>query len=124
MARNRKNQSDGLRFGPALKASLICLVIVIICVGYVWQKKQISELSHQIRSRENNLARLRSDNDKLKESLAGLVTPLALDGQVKKFKLGLSQPDPSKIWRLPEPVAEKPAPVQQFAADKAAFDLP
>ena len=126
MARNRKNQSDGLRFGPALKASLICLVIVIFCVGFVWQKKQISELSHQIRSRESNRDGLHDKNDKLKKQLAGLLSPTALDARVKELKLGLSQPDPTKIWRLPEPVADKPAPepAQQFAAEKSASDLP
>ena len=44
MARNRKYQSAANRFGPALKAFLLCLLIGGPGVGYVWQKDQISQL--------------------------------------------------------------------------------
>jgi len=56
MARNRRNQPAAIRFGPVLKAMLICLVIVLCCVGYVWQKKQINLLSEQIKKSERRLA--------------------------------------------------------------------
>ena len=109
MARNRKGQSDGLLLGPVLKASVICLVIVIFCVGYVWEKKQISDLSQQIRSQENQLANLKDKNDKLKKQLAGLLSTVALDARVKDLKLGLVPPQASQIWRLTEPAVEKGA---------------
>ena len=67
MARNRKGQSDGLAFGRVLKVALICPFIVVCCVGYVWQEKQIGVLSKQIRLHENQLAALRDKNDKLKK---------------------------------------------------------
>jgi hypothetical protein len=127
MARNRKGQSEGLLLGPALKASVICLVIVIFCVGYVWEKKQISDLSRQILSQENQLAALKDTNDKLKKQLAGLLSPVALDKQVKDLKLGLVPPQPSQIWRLPEPPAEKSANgrTPQFASQEFnLLDLP
>ena len=48
MARNRKYQSAASRFGPALKAFLLCLLIGGSGIGYVWQKDQISQLGQQI----------------------------------------------------------------------------
>jgi|SRR5579884_783142 len=108
MARNRKNQSSGLLFGPALKASLICFFILICCVGYVWQKKQISELAKQIRNQENRLADLRDTNDKLRRQMAVLLSPPALDARAKELKLGLVPPQPNQIWRLQEPLPELP----------------
>ncbi len=106
MARNRKNQSAGLLFGPALKASLICGFIVICCVGYVWQKKQIDELSQQIRGGERHLADLRENNEKLKRQLATLLSPTSLEARARELKLGLGPPQPNQIWRLPEPAVE------------------
>jgi len=44
MARNRKSQSAAIRFGPALKAFLLCLLIGGSGIGYVWQKDQIGRL--------------------------------------------------------------------------------
>ena len=38
MAKNLKNQAAAIRFGPALKASFLCLLIGGAAVGYVWQK--------------------------------------------------------------------------------------
>ena len=52
MAKNRKNQSAAIRFGPALKAVFLCLLIAGSAVGYVWQKSQIYQLGQQIRQRE------------------------------------------------------------------------
>ncbi len=106
MARNRKNQSAGLLFGPALKASLICFFIVVCCVGYVWQKKQIAELSQQIRGGERHLADLREKNEKLKRQMASLLSPTSLEARAKELKLGLGPPQPNQIWRLTEPAAE------------------
>src|ERR1700710_1170628 len=118
MARNRKNQPAGMTFCIAVKAFLICAFIVSCCVGYVWQKKQITELSQQISKNETRSDLLRNNNAKLKKQLAALMTPPALDTRVKELKLGLALPQQNKIWRLPEPAPE-PEPVQheqQFAA--------
>lgn len=118
MARNRKNQSAAIRFGPALKACLGCLVIVICCLGYVWQKRQIDELGQQIKKREVRLADLRERNDKMKKQLAVLLSPQALDQRVQELKLGLAQPRPEAVWRLPEPPSGllSAGMVQQYAA--------
>jgi hypothetical protein len=119
MSRNRKNQSAAIRFGPAIKACLICLAIVICCVGYVWQKKQIGELADQIRQREAGLLKWRDQNDKLRKQLAVLMSPQSLEAKVKELNLGLGPPQATQIWWLPEPrseAAEVPHE-QQYAAD-------
>jgi hypothetical protein len=122
MARNRKNQSAAIRFGPALKALLLCLAIGGSGIGYVWQKQQISELSTQIRKREARIIEVREQNDKLRKQLAVLLSPKYLDMRVKELKLGLVQPQPAQIWRLTEPAVEPAAPAppreQQYAADQ------
>ena len=114
MARNRKYQSAAIRFGPALKAFLLCLFIGGSGVGYVWQKNQIYDLGQQIRKREIHLADLRDQNKKLKDQLAMLRSPAMLDQRVRALNLGLGQPQPSQIWRLPEPAATPPVdPVKE-----------
>ncbi len=126
MARNRKNQSAAIRFGPALKALLLCLVIGGSGVGYVWQKNQIEELSHQIRKRELRRAELRAQNDNLRKQLAVLLTPEKLGRRIKDMNLGLGPAQPGQVWRLPEPVAEPPAAdrrEQQYAAERTRIPL-
>jgi len=111
MGKNRKNQSGELLFGPALKAVLICGFILVCCVGYVWQKKQIHDLSDQHRRAENQLNALRLKNDQLRNQIAMLLSTSALEARAKdpRLNLGLSAPQPSQIWRLPEPQADIPA---------------
>ena len=79
MAKNRKNQSAAIRFGPALKALFLCLLIAGSAVGYVWQKSQIYQLGQQIRQREIRLARLQNDDQKLSDQLSILRSPTMLD---------------------------------------------
>src|ERR1051326_1759710 len=105
MAKNRKNQSAAIRFGPALKAFLLCALIGGSGVGYVWQKSQISELGRQISKGEKRLAELRDQNKKLRDQLAMLRSPAKLDQRVRELNLGLGQPEPTQVWRLAEPLA-------------------
>lgn len=106
MARNRKHQSAVIRFGPALKAFLLCLLIGGAGVGYVWQKNQIYQLGQQIRKRELRLAELGEQNEKLKKQLAMMRSPQFLEMRIKELNLGLTAPQPSQVWRLIEPVSE------------------
>jgi len=99
-----------IRLGPVLKAGLICSAIVFVSVGYVWQKKQINVLADQIRQREAVLARLREQNDKMKNQLADFVSSRVLDARVKELRLGLVVPQPTQIWCLPEPTTEPSTP--------------
>ena len=102
MAKNRKAQSAAVRFGPALKAFLLCFFIASTGVGYVWQKNQIHMLGREIKERETRLAELQRQNKIRSDQLAALVSPPALDARVKRLNLGLAQPSLSQIVRLVE----------------------
>src|SRR5437016_2220439 len=102
MAKNRKYQSAAIRFGPAVKAFLLCLLIGGSGVGYVWQKNQIFELGRQIRAREIRLAELQDLNKKQKGQLAMLQSSSKLEERVRELNLGLGQPRSAQVWRLSE----------------------
>ena len=107
MARNQKNQSAAIRFGPALAALFVCFVIAGAAVGYVWQKGQIYQLGRQIRDKESRLAKLTDENDKLDRRLADLRSPVMLDQRARALNLGLGPAQPMQVVRLPEPRRRK-----------------
>ena len=117
MARNRKYQSAAIRFGPALKAFLLCLLIGGSGVGYVWQKNQIYHLGQQITKREIRLRELAGQNEKLRKQLGVMRSPKDLLERIKDLKLGLVEPQQGQVWRLPEPARDLPRPEgeRQFA---------
>jgi cell division protein FtsB len=125
MARNRKSQSAAIRFGPALKALLLCLLIGGSGVGYVWQKEQIAWLGLQIKKQETTLKSMEAKNKELAQHLADMRSPAQIRLQIKRDGLGLVLPTDNQILRLPEPVAEQPRADRdaQYAArnDRAAF---
>jgi cell division protein FtsB len=100
MAKNRKNQSAAIRFGPALKASFLCLLIGGSAVGYVWQKSQIYQLGRQIRETESHLTQLERNNQMLADQLADLRSPVKLDQRARN--LGLVPAQPAQVVRLSE----------------------
>ena len=118
MARNRKLRSAANRFGPALKAFLLCLLIGGSGVGYVWQKDQIVRLGQQIKNRETRLANVQEQNEKLRKQLATMRSPKFLEMRIKELNLGLGPPDPTQVWRLAEPASEmsKPERDRRYAA--------
>jgi hypothetical protein len=117
MAQNRKYRAASLRFGPALKAFLLCLLIGGAGVGYVWQKSLIGELGRQIEQRERRLKVLQRHNETLGRQLAALRSPRFLDQRVRELNLGLGPPLQSHVWPLPEPVAPpRDHPVREVAA--------
>lgn len=129
MARNRKNQPAAIRFGPALKAFLLCLIIGGSGVGYVWQKTQIDELGRNIRKHEMDLSQKREANKKLRDQLAMLRSPANLARRVgpQELNLGLVQPQPVQVWRLTEPLGFQPSkrkPVPWYAAQPARGPQP
>jgi hypothetical protein len=108
MARNRKSQSAAIRFGPALKAVLLCLLIGGSGVGYVWQKEQIVKLGERKKFGETRLSALEGQNDRLRQLLGKMRTVDFLESQIRKSGLGLVKPLDSQILRLPEPVPVPP----------------
>ena len=110
MARNRKYQSTATRFGPALKAFLLCLVIGGSGVGYVWQKSQIAELGKQRLKREQHLSELLKQSEKLTTQLNTMRLPWYLEKSIADFKLGLVRPHPSQFLWLTEPAREPTRP--------------
>jgi len=103
MAKNRKHNPAAIRFGPAVKAVLLCLLIGGSGVGYVWQKNQILELNHQFKAQEKRLKEFQSQNQRLNQQRAQLSTQEALEKKIVEFKLGLSLPPSSRVLTLPEP---------------------
>jgi hypothetical protein len=128
MAANRKNQSAAIRFGPALKASFLCLLIAGSAVGYVWQKSRIYQLGQDIRQRESRLLQLRSLNQRLSDQLAILRSPPTLDQRVRELNLGLAPAQPNQVWRLPEPSGTPENvnvnPTRQLAVRQAGATTP
>lgn len=121
MAKNRKNQSAAIRFGPALKAIALCVLLGGAAVGYVWQKNQIDQLGRQIKQREIRLAELRDQNKKLRDQMAMLQSPARLQQKLAELNLGLVPPATRDVWRVMDlgvaPRGELPsAPVRQLAA--------
>jgi hypothetical protein len=117
MARNRKYRSAAIRFGPALKAVLLCLLIGGAGVGYVWQKDQISRLGKQILLRERQVAELHEHNERLARQLGMMHSPAYLERRIRELNLGLVPPQPSQVFRLREPGPERPAAAErQYAA--------
>ena len=116
MGRNRKNGS-AVRFVPAMKAALICLLLGGSAIGYVYQKNQIFELGRQIQKSEQRLGALRDDNAKLQKSLLTLQSAVYLEQRVKQLNLGLVQPAQSQILTLIE-VPPTAVPNQPHIADE------
>jgi hypothetical protein len=121
MAKNRKHQSAAIRFGPALKAFLLCLLIGGSGVGYVWQKNQIYELGQQILKREIHLKDLESQNEKLRRQMAFMRSPPFLEARIKELNLGLVPPQPSQIWYLKEPTPESHRHDGELAARQSSL---
>jgi hypothetical protein len=130
MARNRKSQSAALRFGPALKAAVLCLLIGGTGVGYVWQKEQLVRLSEQKKQREIRLDKLRRNNDALCRQLSALNSVQSLEQHIKDFKLALVVPERTQVVYLPEPGLELPEikmntnTARQFASQNSGYTTP
>ena len=118
MSRNRKSQSAAIRFGPALKAVVLCLLIGGSGVGYVWQQDQIARLGKQIKARENRLQQLQEANEGQRRILEMMRSPAALQKRIQDLNLGLVPAQPNQVLRLTEGGLEPPRakPGDQLAA--------
>lgn len=114
MARNRKNETAGVRFGPAIKAFLLCLFIAGSGIGFVWQKNQIYSLGKEIKARETKLIELKRLNKLRGDQLSQMRSPRVIDARVKELRLGLVPPQPDQVVRM----VELPMETGQVAADR------
>jgi hypothetical protein len=117
MARNRKNNA-AIRFVPALKALIICLLLGASSVGYVLQKNKIFELGREINEREKRLRQLEWENSLRATKLRELLSPPKLELGMRKHNLDLVLPEPGRVIWLPEPTlnsAPLGEPPQYFA---------
>src|SRR3954469_19849372 len=106
MARNRKYRTAAARFGPAIKAFVLCLIIGGSGVGYVWQKNQIFELGKQMSAREAKLRMLAQQNEQMRKQMADMTTVTALEEKIRETNRGLGPPPRSQIWHLKEPARD------------------
>ena len=123
MARNRKNQAAAIRFGPALKASFLCLLIGGSAIGFVWQKNEIYQLGLQISQREAKLRQLQGDNKQLADQLSILHSPMMIDQRAKELNLGLAPATPMQVVRLTEPPSAPDPGVPRQLAQRPVTDL-
>jgi cell division protein FtsB len=122
MGRNRKNGS-AVRFVPAVKAALICLLLGVSAIGYVYQKNQIFDLGKQIQARERKLVELRSSNAKLQKGLLTMQSATQLEKRTRELNLGLVQPAQSQILTIVEvPAIAVPKPATELAGGDAALE--
>ncbi len=126
MSKNRKHQAAAIRFGPALKASFLCLLIAGSAIGYVWQKNQIKHQERQIAEKEQQRDQLMKENRMLADQLATLRSPVKLDERVRELKLGLAPAQPGQKFVLVEPSPSGAArnPSQQFASRPTGVTTP
>lgn len=83
-----------------MMAALICVMLGVAAIGYVYQKNQIIALGRQIKQREERLKHLAADNAKLDKTLQTMKSAPALDARAKH--LGLVQPLQSQILTIVE----------------------
>ena len=106
MSRNRKSQSAAIRFGPAVKAVVLCLLLGGSGVGYVWQQDQIARLGKQQKARESLLEQLQEQNEGLRRQLETMRSPAALQKKIQELNLGLVPAQLTQVVRLSEPGKE------------------
>jgi hypothetical protein len=102
MSRNRKHQTAGARFGPALKALGLCIVLGGSGLGFVWQKEQINTLGDRLQKCEKRFEEVRGENERLARILHTLQTPAQIEARIRQIGLEMVEPDPNQIVRLVE----------------------
>ncbi len=121
MSRNRKHQTAGARFGPALKALGLCVVLAGSGLGYVWQKDQINKLGERLKQCEKRHEQVRGENERLARILETLQTPAQIEARIRQSGLEMLEPQPDQIVRLvegPPPVASPAATERLYAGQR------
>lgn len=103
-SKNRRNLSAAMRFGPALKALMICAAIGGAGVGYVWHVQQLHLLGRRIVEGEKDLEKWSRENRELEKQLAYLKSPAVLKSLVGKHNLSLGMTHPDQVLVLLDPL--------------------
>jgi hypothetical protein len=103
-----------------MKAALICALLGVSAIGYVYQKNQLFELGKQIQAREKRLAELRDSNAKLQKQLLTMRSAPQLEKRVRELNLGLVQPEQSQILTIIEVPVSVPMKDQPVLAGRNA----
>jgi cell division protein FtsB len=122
MAKQRKNHSAGIHFGPVVKVVLLCFLFCGTAVGYVWQKNEILRLGRQISDREKKLAQTKDQNEVLRDQFYLLGSQRMIEERVQHSDLGLGPVQPWQVVRLPEPPSRPDSPTRELAG-RAATEL-
>jgi|GEM_PF-364255 len=100
MPKNRKRSAPAIRLGPVVKVVVVCLLLCLAGVGFVWQKNQIFELGQRMKEKEQRLEQLRVDNQDRANRLAYFRSTRYLEDRIQKLRLGLSAPKPEQVYTL------------------------
>ena len=106
MSRNRIKQPASVRFGPAVKIFLLCLMLGAFGIGYVGQKNQLYVLSSQYKEAEKKLDRLQRENAVRSRMLDSLQSLSELEARIQEMHMGLVPPEPHQVVRLVDEVSE------------------
>ncbi len=110
MNRKQRTQAGKVRFGPAIVASVLVLLLGGSAAGYVVQKNHIQALGRQLKETEVKLDRLRLDNRQLVQQLNLERSPVYLKDRVVELHLDLHVPELWQILRIPETPQERTPP--------------
>ena len=102
MSYKQRTQAGKVRFGPAIVASVLVLLLGGSAAGYVVQKNNIQALGRQLKGMEVRLERLRLENRQLAQQLNLERSPVYLERRVVELHLDLHMPEPSQILLIPE----------------------
>lgn len=100
MPKNRKRSAPAVRLGPVVKVVVVCLLLGLAGVGFVWQKNQIFELGQRMKEKEQRLEQLRVDNQDRANRLAYFRSTQYLEDRIRKLRLGLTAPRPEQVYTL------------------------
>jgi len=107
MSYKQRTHTGRVRFGPAIVASVLVLLLGGSAAGYVVQKNNIQALGRQLKELEVKLDRLRLENRQLSQQLTLERSPVYLERRVVELHLDLHMPEPWQILRIPETPQER-----------------
>lgn len=93
---------------------LVCVSLAVcgVGLGYVWQLNQLDALEAERRQLDTKFMDLESESGELQRRLEQATSTARLQPMAER--LGLRQPSPGQIVRLPDPVAFGGAPAPEL----------